>query len=183
MGRFEYMPIDWPPTGWTQFASVPASSGQAVAKDISKGKIFGLQYSIESMPLFKMDTKLFRHDVTITGWDYSILNESSEYPVLSFSLLDRFDMSLAKECFVTDIRSYSSPVPHTRRSANRAVSAAIFMIRQIVEGNVPDVNRVLRIYKMHPNQAFLYRNDSTLDKDLKGAFDLGHDNLKACNQN
>jgi hypothetical protein len=183
MGRFEYMPNNWPPKGWNQFATVPASSGQAVAKDIAKAKIYGLQYSIESVPLFKMDTKLFRHDVCITGWDYSILNESSEYPVLSFSLLDRFDLSLEKECFVTDIRSYSALIPHTRRSANRAVSAAIFMINQIVEGNVPDVNRVLRIYKMHPNQAFLYRNDRGLDPDLKGAFDQQHDVLIACNQN
>lgn len=175
MGRFESISILWPPAGWSQFAAVKSSSGQSVAKDIAKARIYGLQYRIESMPLFKNETKFFRHDIIIDGWEYSILNESIEYPVLSFSLLDRFDLSLPRECFVTDIRSYDAYVPHTRRSANRAVSAALFLIKQIENGQVPDVNRVLRIYKLHPNQAFLYRNDRTLDPDLKQAFTQGLD--------
>lgn len=173
MGRFESTSILWPPAGWSQFATVQASTGQAVAKDISKARIYGLHYRIESVPLFKNDTKLFRHDVHIDGWEYSILNESIEYPVLSFSLMDRFDLALPRECFVTDIRSYSSAIPHTRRSANRAVSAALFFIRQITSASVPDVNRVLRIYKLHPAQAFLYRNDRPLEHDLKQAFESG----------
>ncbi len=175
MGRFESTHIVWPPAGWSQFASVQASSGQSLAKDIGKARIYGLQYRIESMPLFKNETKLFRHDIQIDGWEYSILNESIEYPVLSFSLLDKFDMALPKECFITDIRTYDSLIPHTRRSANRAVSAALFFIRQIAAGQVPDVNRVLRIYKLHPNQAFLYRNDRMLGTDLKRAFVAGLD--------
>jgi hypothetical protein len=173
MGRLESSRILWPPVGWSQFASVQASSGQAIAKDISNARIFGLQYRIESIPLFKNETKLFRHDILIDGWEYSILNESTEYPVLSFSLLDKFDAGLPRECFITDIRSYDAAIPHTRRSANRAVSAALFLIRQIAGGQVPDVNRVLRIYKLHPNQSFLYRNDRALDRDLKTAFSMG----------
>ncbi len=173
MGRFESMNILWPPVGWHQFADVRFSSGQAVAKDIGKARIFGLQYNIESTPLFKNEEKLFRHDIRIEGWEYSILNESIEYPVLSFSLFDKFDPDLPRECFITDIRSYASLIPHTRRSANRAVSAGLFLIRQIAQGSVPDVNRVLRIYKLHPNQAFLYRNDRVLEHDLKRAFDDG----------
>lgn len=174
MGRFENMNIHWPPVGWPQFSSVTQSSGRAIAKDISKARIFGLQYSIESVPLFKMDTKLFRHDISIDGWQYTILNESIEYPVLTFSIYDRFDLQLTKESFVADIRSYSTIIPHTRRSVNRAVSAAIFMIRQINLGNVPDVNRVLRTYKLHPNQAFLYREEESLGSNLKYAFEAGN---------
>ncbi len=170
MGRFENTHIVWPPAGWSQFASVQSSSGQSVAKDISTARIFGLQYRIESMPLFKNDTKLFRHDIRIDGWEYSILNESTEYPVLSFSLLDKFDMSLPRECFITDIQTYATAIPHTRRSASRAVSAALFLIKQINRGQVPDVGRVLRIYKLHPTQAFLYRGDRILGADLKRAF-------------
>ncbi|PZQ49161.1 MAG: hypothetical protein DI551_00475 [Micavibrio aeruginosavorus] len=170
MSRFESTQIVWPPKGWSQFSSVLSSSGQSLAKDIGKSRIYGLQYRIDSVPLFKNDAKIFQHDIRIDGWEYSILNESIEYPVLSFSLLDRFDLSLPRECFVTDIRSYASHVPHTRRSANRAVSAALFFIRQITSGGVPDINRVLRIYKLHPNQAFLYRNDRMLEPDLKRAF-------------
>jgi hypothetical protein len=174
MGRFESMNIHWPPVGWPQFAEVNDSSGRAVAKDISKARIFGLQYSIESVPLFKMDTKLFRHDISIDGWQYTILNESIEYPVLTFSVYDRFDLQQTKESFVTDIRSYSTEIPHTRRSVNRAVSAAIFLIRQINLGSVPDVNRVMRTYKLHPNQAFLYREDPQAGAKLKGAFEAGN---------
>lgn len=171
MGRFENMNIHWPPVGWLQFAEVTASSGRAVAKDISRGKIFGLQYTIESVPLFKMDMKLFRHDILVEGWEYTILNESIEYPVLSFSLYDRFDLEVDKECFVTDIRCYSTPMPHTQRSVNRAVSAAIFMIKQITDGQVPDVNRVLNAYKLHPNQAKAYLREAALPANLKQSFE------------
>lgn len=173
MGRFESINILWPPVGWRQFSCIESSEGQALAKDVAKARIYGLQYEIDSHPLFKNDTKLFRHDIRIKGWEYSILNESTEYPVLSFSLLDRFDMNLPRECFVTDIRAYDTPVAHTRLSANRAVSASLFYIRQIMAGNVPDANRVLRSYKLHPSQAFLYRNDRNLEPDLKKAFDEG----------
>jgi hypothetical protein len=173
MGRFESTHIVWPPAGWSQFASVLASSGQSVVKDIGTARIYGLQYRIDSTPLFKNETKLFRHEIQIDGWEYSILNESTEYPVLSFSLLDRFDLDLPRECFITDIRTYNTSIPHTRRSANRAVSAALFFIKQIASGNVPDINRVLRIYKLHPNQAFLYSNDRMLGADLKRAFETG----------
>jgi hypothetical protein len=170
MGRFESTHIVWPPAGWSQFASVQSSSGQSVAKDLGTARIYGLQYSIDSVPLFKNDTKIFRHDIQIHGWEYSILNESTEYPVLSFSLLDRFDMALPRECFITDIRTYASGIPHTRRSASRAMSAALFFIKQINRGQVPDINRVLRIYKLHPTQAFLYRGDRVLGAELKRAF-------------
>lgn len=173
MGRLESINILWPPAGWSQLAAIQSSSGQSVAKDIAKARIFGLQYSIESMPLFKNETKIFRHDIKIEGWEYSILNESIEYPVISFSLMDRFDIALPRECFITDIRSYDAHIPHTSRSANRAVSASLFLMKQIANGSVPDVNRVLRIYKLHPNQAFLYRNDRALDPDLKQAFTQG----------
>ena len=178
MGRFEDLNIVWPPVGWTQFAAVKSSSGQSVAKDIARARIFGLQYRIDSMPLFRDNKKLFRHDVHIDGWEYSILNESTEYPVLSFSLLDRFDLLLPRECFVTGIKTYAAHIPHTRRSASRAVSAALFFIRQISSGSVPDINRALRIYKLHPNQAFLYRNDRMLEPDLKQAFESGLDGMK-----
>ncbi len=173
MGRLGTFTATWPPAGWPQFGAITAPSGQSVAKDIARARIFGLQYSIESVSLFKNNEKFFRHDINIQGWEYSILNESIEYPVLSFSLLDRFDLSLPRECFLTDIRTYASHIPHTRRSANRALSAALFLIKQIEKGAVPDINRVLRIYKIHPNQAFLYRNDRMLETDLKAAFDIG----------
>lgn len=183
MGRFESMTsIMWPPIGWSQFAQVTASSGRAVAKDIPKARIFGLHYSIESVPLFKMDKKLMRHDICIEGWEYSILNESVEYPVLSFSLYDRFDLQLAKECFITDIRSYATPIPRVQQSVSRSIAAALFLIRQIENDCVPDVNRVLRAHKLHPNQAFLYRKEPVMQQELRHVFDAGLEKSKDFNQ-
>jgi hypothetical protein len=170
MSSFEYSPLRQP-KGWAQFAAIDTNFGQALAKDVSMARIFGLQYRIESVPLFKGDTKYLRHHVMIDGWEYSILNESTEYPVLSFSLLDKFDEGLPQENFITDIRSYSSLIPHSKRSANRAVSAALFMIDQITGGNVPDTGRVLRSFKIHPAQSFLYKTDLPVSLDLQKAFE------------
>lgn len=170
MGRFESFNVPWPPAGWSRLGDVGCSAGQSVAKDMRRARIFGLQYRIEAAPLFKNDTRHFRYDIRIDGWEYSILNESTEYPVLSFGLMDCFDPALPNEYFLTDIRGFSTPVPHTRRSAMRALSAALFLIRHIEAGKVPDVNRVLRIYKLHPNQSFLYRDDRLLEPDIRRAF-------------
>lgn len=159
MGLFKSAHALWPPTGWNQFASIGSATGRAVAKDTGTARIFGLHYQIDSVPLFNGGTKFFRHDFKIEGWEYSIPNDSSEYPVLSFSLLDRFDLELPRECFVMDIRSYGSFVPHTRRSAMRTVGAALFLVRQINQDQVPDLDRVLRIYRLHPSQIFQYRSD------------------------
>ena len=74
---------------------------------------------------------------------------------------------------MTDIRSYATAIPHTRASVNRAVSAGLFLIRQIQSGSVPDINRVLRAYKLHPNQAFLYRKDDGMGQALKSIFGAG----------
>ena len=164
----------WPPAGWPQFKTIEKSCGQSLAKDAAKARIYGLQYRIDSVSLFKDQTKYLRHDVFVDGWEYSILNESIEYPVLSFSLMDRFDNTLPQECFISDIRTYASAIPHTRASANRCVSAGIFLINQVANGHVPDVNRVLRVYKLHPTQAFLYSRTKRLDLDLQRAFDAGN---------
>jgi hypothetical protein len=172
----------WPPKGWNQFADVKSAFSQSLAKDAARARIFGLQYKIETVPLFKGETRFLRHNVMIDGWEYSILNESTEYPILSFSLMDRLDNGLPLECFISDIRSYSTPIPHTRRSANRAVSASLFLINQIAAGHVPDVNRVLRVYKLHPAQAFLYQKDKPVWPNLQKAFDDSLVKTACCGQ-
>jgi len=160
----------WPPVGWVEFAGIPSIHHQALAKDLDKARIYGLQYKIVSVPLFKMETNLFRHDISIDGWHYSILNDSSEYPVLSFSLYDRFESGLAKESFVGDIKSLGSHIPQTRKSAQRVISAGLFFIRQILGGSVPDTVRVLKAYKLHPLQASLYHREMGLSVPLKDVF-------------
>ncbi len=170
MGRIESFNVPWPPSGWTQLGGIPGASGQSLVKDIARARIYGLQYKIESTPLFRADTRFYRHDLRIDGWEYSILNESTEYPVLSFSLYDRFDAGLPNACYIDDIRACTVPVSHTRLNAARAVGAALFLIRHIVGGRVPDVNRVLRTYKLHPGQPFLKGYSHLAEPDLKQAF-------------
>lgn len=148
MGRIESFNVPWPPPGWSQFAGVGSSTGQSLAKDMARTRIFGLQYTIESVPIFRNDRRIHRHDVAIDGWEYSILNESIEYPVLSFSLYDRFESGVPPYGFIDDIRAGGMDVPHTKLSATRAVGAGLFLIRHIAAGQVPDINRVLRIYKL-----------------------------------
>lgn len=173
MGRLGTLNAIWPPVGWPQLALIQSPTGQSLVKDIDKARIYGLQYRVESVPLLKDETRFFRHDIRISGWEYSILNESNEYPVLSFGLIDRFDSLLPREGYIADIRAYDTHIPHTRGSAGRAVSAGLFLIRQITEGTVPDVNRVLRAYRLHPSQAFLYKKDRSLEPDLRKAFGQG----------
>ena len=55
----------WPPKGWKQFKDIKPSLCQALAKNASKGKIYGLQFKIESVPLFKNEKKYLRYDVLI----------------------------------------------------------------------------------------------------------------------
>ncbi len=148
MGRIESFNVPWPPPGWSQFAGVGSSAGQSLAKDMARTRIFGLQYAIESVPIFRNDRRIHRHDVRIDGWEYSILNESTEYPVLSFSLYDRFEDGMPPSSFIDDIRAIGTAVPHTKLAATRAIGAGLFLIRHIAAGKVPDINRVLRIYKL-----------------------------------
>lgn len=177
-GCFETANILWPPKGWNQFSVIKSCAGQAIGKDIGKARIYGLHYSIESSPVLKDNRKIFNHHIVLTGWEYSILNESIEYPVLSFSLMDRFAPDLPIEHFLSDIRTYDSLIPTTKRSGARALRAALFLMKQVADGMVPDVNRVLRTYKLHPTQAFLYRGDSSQMVNLGHAFERGQRPIK-----
>ena len=170
MSSLESSPV-WPPKGWAQFAKVKSSTGQSLSKDIGRARIIGLQYKIDTVPLFKGCTKFLNHNITIDGWEYSILNESIEYPVLSFSLMDRFDDTMPAEYFITDIKVYATPVPHTKRSAMRAVTTALFLMDQIGLGQVPAVDHVLKSNRLHPSQLSLYRSEQMLDISLQKAFD------------
>lgn len=143
----------WPPRGWQQLGSITQMHGQALAKDIRTAKIFGLGFRIDSEPLYQMEARFYRHKIQIDGWQYSILNESSEYPVLSLVITDRHDIRLPRESFVSDIRIMAKPVENRPVIVRRAVMAAQLLIKQIQMGQVPDHERVLSIYHLHPKRA------------------------------
>ena|SRR5688572_8473197 len=152
MSKIEKALAFWPPRGWKQLGGITEFSGQAIAKDIRTARIFGLSYNISSEVLYKGKNPLNRYTISIEGWEYSILNESNEYPVLSFNVLDRNDLLRPKDQFVSDIKVMSRPVTGSQAS-RRAVTAGLFLIKQIMAGQVPDAERVLRIYRLFPNSS------------------------------
>lgn len=160
MGFIEQGTVIWPPRGWKQLGCITHSCGQALAKDIRTAKIFGLSFQIESEPIYQLEQRFFRHKITIEGWQYSILNESSEYPVLSFVITDRYDVRQPKESLVSDIRIMAKPVENRAVVVRRVIMAAQLLVKQIQIGQVPDYERVLSIYHLHPkrgvpNDAFI----------------------------
>ncbi len=143
----------WPPRGWQQLGSITQLYGQALAKDIRTAKIFGLGFNIDSEPLYQMEARFHRHKIQIDGWQYSILNESSEYPILSLTITDRHDVRKPRESFVSDIRIMGKPMEARPVLVRRAVMAAQLLIKQIQMGQVPDHERVLSIYHLHPKRS------------------------------
>ncbi len=159
----------WPPRGWKQLGSITQLQGQALAKDIRTAKIFGLAFRIESEPLYQMDAQFYRHKVQIDGWQYSILNESSEYPVLSFTITDRFDIRQPRESFVSDIRIMAKPVENRPVIVRRAVMAAQLIIKQVQMGQVPDHERILSIYHLHPKRSHADHADTAEGREAGAA--------------
>jgi hypothetical protein len=153
MGTIEKGSVIWPPRGWKQLACIKQSAGQALAKDIRTAKIFGLSFQIESEPLYQLEARFFRHKIFIDGWQYSILNESSEYPVLSFIVTDRYDIRQPREAFVSDIRIMAKPMENRPVVVQRTMMAAQLLIKQIQMGQVPDYERILSIYHLHPKRS------------------------------
>ena len=140
----------WPPAGWPNLYQIDSPSGQAVTKNMTDGKLLGHAYSIVSVPLFRADQRLYRHDIAIEGWEYTIQEDSTEYPILSLSLYDRFDLREPREHFISDIKTPAGTLRKSPRSARHALNAALFLIRQISGGFICDYERVLKIYGLLP---------------------------------
>jgi hypothetical protein len=104
--------------------------------------------------------RTYSYVTDIKGWDYNIYNESREYHVLSFTFEDRYNADDPKHYYMSDIKSRGHSVSLTERSAHRAYMAAMFMMKQIGSGQVPDVERILKLYKIHPSQRLVYDIDS-----------------------
>jgi hypothetical protein len=138
----------WPPRGWKQLGNISRPEGQAIAKDIKTARIYGLSYTIRTDRIFDGRQDVNRYGVSLDAWEYSILNESKEYPVLSFDLTDRLDLLKPREHYISGIKVLARPIRDDRMTARRAMTAAVFLIRQIELGLVPDVDRVLSIYRL-----------------------------------
>ena len=174
MGHLKSSSFVWPPRGWRQFEAVTQSNGQAVTKDIQTARIFGLSYAIECEPIYHLESRFHQHSVHIEGWEYSIQNESSEYPVLSFQFSDRYDLKKPKEFYIDDIKALAKPIRKEARSARRCIMAGLFFIKQIQAGQVPDVDRVLHMYRLHPNTSLYEETEENRSKVTRSSTKDGH---------
>ena len=167
MCAFKELELSWPPRGWEQLCAIENSTGQAIVKDPLLALVTGLAYNIEPLPFYK-GTKISGpvYFVEITGWEYTIHNESREYSVLSFLLQERPDSLSPKEFYISDLKTMGQLVRVTERSAKRCVTAVNFLIKQINGGKVPDTERILMLYKIHPAQRSLYDVDNSRPDSL-----------------
>lgn len=167
MSRNNILGTSWPPRGWEELCHVKNLQAQALVKDPVRASIIGIHYKIDPIPVYlKNNKRSYVYHLNISGWNYSIQNESHEYQILSFYFQECFNASLSKDNFISDIKTKSRPLFLNERSATRSLMAAIFMIKQIESGQVPDYNRILRLYKIHPSQRSLYELDYRREDSL-----------------
>ena len=147
----------WPPKGWQTFAHLKKRKSQSILKDPDSARVVGLNYKIISDPLTVMGRSYYTHRITFTAWEYSIRSDSNEIPFLSVCLMDRFDDQIAEEYFISEVKSYSCHVPLFERSARRTIQLSKFLIGQIDKGHVPNYDKLLRMYRLHPNNLTVER--------------------------
>lgn len=167
MCEFKTLGMSWPPRGWEQLRHIENSNGQAIVKDPALARVTGLAYNIEPLSFYKgRKVKTTVYAVEVTGWEYTIHNESREYSILSFLLQEKPDQSAPKDFYISNLKTNGQPIRVTERSAHRGVMAANFLIKQINGGKVPDTNRILMLYKIHPAQRSLYDIDNSRPDSL-----------------
>ena len=162
MCSFKTLGVSWPPSGWEQFKEIEYSSRQAIVKDPATARVVGLSYAVEFLPLYhRNDVRELVYAIQIDGWEYTIRNESREYPILSFVLRGK-SKHVPDRCEqIADIRVKSCQWPCSRRLADRVVRASLFFMKQINGSSVPDVEKVLKLYKIHPDQKKMYDLEGT----------------------
>jgi len=155
MSHTEYSGGVWPPQGWEQFKGIELLNDQTIHKDPISSIVSGLCYKIEPIPVFKKKTRTYIYNVTIERWEYSINNESREVPILSFLLAETKPMAIpmARQLVIEDIKALSRPIKSTAKSTYRVLSAALFLMDQINQDKVPDIEKTLKDYKLHPSQS------------------------------
>ncbi len=159
MSTTSHHTTSWPPKGWPQFKAISRKAAQALTKDLKTARIYGLSYKIQSMPLYHLDGKYSAHTIDISGWEYTIQNDSQEYPVLSFKILDQHDSGQALTEHISNIKVFARPVEVSAQTAKRAILAGLFLMKQINGGFVPDPVRVLRVYRLLQKTPHLLQSD------------------------
>lgn len=166
MYLFNKQGVAWPPRGWGLFNSINKSCGQSVFKDPMSATVAGLTYTIEPNSIYTADgTLIVAYSISIDGWNYSILNESQEFPVLSFQLIEKDAGAKAWLPYISRLKILSRAVHLSESKAERVILTSLFLMKQIDAQNVPDYERILRFYRIHPDT--IPRSNPDLYKERK----------------
>lgn len=153
MSKSRIVDFAWPPRCWQSLKNIRNLSGQAIVKNPASAQVYGLSYLIEPIPVRRHDgISEYIYHFHIEGWEYSIQNESREFPVMSFLLSEKTSMGFINSPLLSDIKIFSRKIQTNKQLAKRTMLAAYFIMKQISNGIVPDVDRALKLYKMHPLQ-------------------------------
>jgi len=152
MHLFNKQGVAWPPRGWNAFHAVKKSCGQSVFKDPIKATVAGLTYCIEPNAIYASDgTLLMAYTISIDGWNYSILNKSQEFPVLSFQITEKETSGKFNLPYISRVKILSRSIHLNENKAQRVILTSLFLMKQIDANNVPDYERILRLYRIHPD--------------------------------
>lgn len=160
MTKFKSLGLSWPPRGWESLGHIEHTKFEAVKKEPATACVLGATYKIEIFPFRRKDNRLtVLYDIEINGWEFNIYNESREYQFLSIMLTDLPHKLAPKEYYSSSIKTMLQPMRITQRSVERSIIAAASMMRQIEKGIVPECEKILKLYKIHPSQRSLYDFD------------------------
>ncbi len=167
MCKFKNLGVSWPPKGWKQLGDLESTYGQAILKNPASALVTGLSYLIEPIPIVKADDQRgYDYVVNVSGWEYNIYNESREYSILSYVLHERTETQLPKHIYMSDLKAKAQSLPVVKRSCHRIFMASLFLMKQISINQVPETDRILKLYKIHPAQRSLYNDVEHRDDSL-----------------
>lgn len=160
MDSFKALGVPWPPRGWEGFGATQRASGQAIVKNPSEAKITGIQYSINPVPRAgsRDEDCSFLYAVEFVAWEYTIYNNSQEFPIISFVLKEQYAPNNNHRLSIDDVKIQAQNIKITDEIAERVMMASLYFIRQVENGNVPDWARILRFYRLAPARALATQN-------------------------
>lgn len=142
----------WPPRGWPALKRFKRHNGQSLIKDPQTARVRGLNYTISSDRLHVPGGDLYIHHICVGGWEYTIQNDSDEFSVLSLDIMDRLDDTLPELYYMSNVKALSQSVVLDERSAGRTLNLLKTILYQVNNGLVPDIDHMMRLYRLHPIQ-------------------------------
>lgn len=139
----------WPPLGWPMFENINAPKAISTRKCPDTGLVHGASYEIT---LHKSPNGCIIYSMEIQRWSYDRKGEHS----ISAPVFMRFrecatqqGERLLKRPILEEMRLFGEKqTTHSASDANNFALVSAYLIARIEKGYVPDIKRVLRLYKL-----------------------------------